>query len=259
MTALVSYGREGPVGIVTLRRPPLNLIDERFLADLFAAFGEARSDTSARAIILESGISGMFCAGLDLKAVKGWSETQLRRILQMLYLDLMELQASLGKPTIAAASGTVRGGGITLSIQCDVIVADETSDFAYSEIDAGLIPAIHLSHLPRQASRHQAFTPLFGGEPFEAEKAMQLGLVERIAPGGTAGAAARTLATLFAAKPPASLKLARDAFHKVNDAGHRAAVAELIETFIASRFKGDGAEGIDAFVEKRKPRWRNED
>lgn len=256
MTAQVRYEREAAVGIVTLDRPPLNLIDAGFLDDLFAALDAAKSDAQCRAVVLESANPEMFCAGIDLKAASGWSESELRALLQTLYLDLMERQAALGKPTIAAPAGKVRGGGITLSIQCDVIVADASADFAYSEIDAGLVPAIHLSHLPRLAGRHLAFAPLFTGEAFNAETAYRLGLADRIAPAGTVGQVARELARDFAAKPPTTMRLARDAFHRLNDRGHRAAVEEAIETFITARFSADGIEGIAAFAEKRKPQWQ---
>lgn len=255
MAGLVRYAREDAVGVVTLDRPPLNLVDKAFLDDLLAAFDAAKADAGCRAIVLESASAEVFSAGLDLKAARLWSEAELRGILHVLYLKLMQVQARLGKPTIAAAAGTVRGGGITLAIQCDVIVADANVDFAYSEIDVGLVPAIHFSHLPRLAGRHLAFAPLFTGRPFGAETASRLGLADRVAPAGTAVQAARQLGDEFAAKPPATMRLARDAFHRVNDQGHRAAVEQLIETFIASRFGPDGEEGMAAFAEKRPPIW----
>ena len=255
MTEWVRYTREGAAGIVTLDRPPLNLIDRPFLDALMSAFRQAKDDAECRAVILESALPGFFCAGLDLKALRSWDEDELRSILNILYLGIMDKQATLGKPTIAAPAGMVRGGGITLCIQCDVIIPDAEVDFAYSEIDAGLLPAIHLSHLPRQVGRHQAFAPLFTGGSFGAEKALQLGLAERIAAAGTAGAVARELAQEFASKPPHVMRLGRDAFHRVNDRGHRHAVGDVIETFIKARFSADGEEGIAAFTEKRKPIW----
>ncbi len=257
MSETVRYEREGPVGSIVLDRPPLNLIDRTFLDQLIAAFGQAKADTKCRAIILESALSTMFCAGLDLKALRGWDEVELRSILNMLYLDIMDMQAGLGKPTIAAPAGTVRGGGITLCIQCDVIVPDAGVDFAYSEIDAGLLPAIHLSHLPRLGGRHRAFVPLFTGRAFGAEEALRLGLVEAIAPAGTAGAVARELAHEFASKSSTAMRLGRDAFHRVNDRGHRQAVIDVIETFIQARFSADGEEGVAAFTAKRAPVWRD--
>jgi enoyl-CoA hydratase len=256
MTDLVRYTREGDIGVVTLDRLPCNLIDMPFIERLLASFDSAGADGACRAVVLESASAEVFSAGLDLKGAMQWSAEQLRAVLHRLYLDLMEVQAGLGKPTIAAPGGIVRGGGITLCIQCDVIVADAAVDFAYSEIDAGLIPAIHFSHLPRLAGRHLAFAPLFTGRPFGAVTAHRLGLADRIAPAGTAGKAARDLAGEFAAKPPTTMKLGRDAFHRVNDHGHRAAVETLIEAFIEARFGPDGKEGLAAFAEKRKPAWR---
>jgi enoyl-CoA hydratase len=256
MTEWVSYSREGAVGVVTMDRPPLNVLDLAFLGELLAAFTAAKDDSECRAVVLESACPKVYCAGLNLKAAQGWSRDELRAILNRLYLELMDLQRAMGKPTIAAPHGIVRGGGITLSIQCDVIVADESVDIAYSEIDAGVVPAIHFSHLPSVAGRHLAFAPLFTGNAFGAETAHRLGLVDRVAPSGNAGAVARALAEEFASKPPTTMKLGRDAFHRVNDQGHRDRVVDVIETFIECFFGPDGQEGIAAFVEKRKPAWQ---
>lgn len=255
MARLVHYDREGPVGVVTLDRLPLNLIDAQFLDDLFKAYRAAGSDPQCRAVVLESASPDIFCAGLDLKAAKGWDEDTLRTLLHRLYLELMEIQSDIGIPTIAAPAGKVRGGGITLCIQCDVIVADEAVEFAYSEIDAGLVPAIHLSHLPRLVGRHAAFAPLFTGMPFGADKALRLGFLEEIALAGKAGRSARALAMQLAEKPPTTVRLTHQAFRRMNSANQRETIAELIETFIAARFGPDGEEGIDAFCGKRKPVW----
>lgn len=256
MAEWVGYSREDAVGIVSMARPPLNLLDLDFLGQLLAAFTTAKDDAECRAVVLESACPEVFCAGLDLKAARAWTRDALRAILNRLYLELMDLQREMGKPTIAAPHGVVRGGGITLSIQCDVIVADANVDFAYSEIDAGVIPAIHFSHLTGVAGRHLAFAPLFTGAPFGAETARRLGLVDRIAPAGHAGAMARALAEEFASKPPMTMKLGRDAFHRVNDQGHRERVVDVIETFIDCFFGPDGREGVAAFAEKRAPVWR---
>lgn len=256
MTEWVSYSRSGAVGVVTMDRPPLNVLDLAFLGELLAAFTAAKDDPECRAVVLESACPKVYCAGLDLKAAQAWTRDELRTILNLLYLELMDLQRVMGKPTIAAPHGIVRGGGITLSIQCDVIVADESVDIAYSEIDAGVIPAIHFSHLPSVAGRHLAFAPLFTGNPFDAETTQRLGIVDRIAPSGNAGAMARALAEEFASKPPTTMKLGRDAFHRVNDQGHRDRVVDVIETFIECFFGPDGQEGIAAFAEKRTPAWQ---
>lgn len=255
MSQHVRYERAGPVGVITLKKLPLNLIDRHFLADLFSAYGAAGSDTDCRAIVVESANPDIFCAGLDLKAARSWSAEELREVLRCLYLELMDVQSELGKPMIAAPAGKVRGGGITLCIQCDVIVADENVEFAYSEIDAGLIPAIHLSHLPRLSGRHAAFTPLFTGRPFGADQAFRLGLLERVAPVGETATVARKLAEIFASKPPATLRIAHNAFRETNNAGYRTAVAGLIESFIEARFSADGVEGMAAFAAKRPPVW----
>ena len=87
------------------------------------------------------------------------------------------MQYRMGKPTIAAIDGAVRAGGMTIAISCDMIIAGDASTFGYPEIDVGLIPAIHFVQLPRLVGKHQAFGPLFLGDPFDAATAFRMGLL----------------------------------------------------------------------------------
>src|SRR5690606_34132984 len=119
---------------------------------------------------------------------------RVRNLLERLYVRNVDTQFHMGKPTIAAVDGTARGGGMTLAVSCDMIVASESADFGYPEVDAGVPASIHFSHLPRIVGRHRAVAALFTGRVFDAHEAARLGLVSRLAPSGQAMAAARELA-----------------------------------------------------------------
>src|SRR4029077_17325871 len=103
----------------------------------------------ARAVVLMSAVPKRFCAGLDLKILLGKSDAKVRKFLQELYIGLFDAQYNLGKPSIAAVAGAARGGGMTIAVSCDVVLAGESATFGYPEIDVGLTPAIHFAHLPR--------------------------------------------------------------------------------------------------------------
>src|SRR6185437_16354996 len=137
----------------------------------------AGKDAAVRAVLLTSAIPGRFCAGLDLGILVGKSDSKVRAFLQELYVRLHDAQYNLGKPSIAAVTGAARGGGMTLAISCDVIIAGAGATFGYPEIDVGVIPAIHFAHLPRIVGRHRAFDLLFTGRTFGADEAAALGLV----------------------------------------------------------------------------------
>jgi len=144
---------------------------------------------------------------------------------------------------------------MTLAVSCDMIVAGQNADFGYPEIDAGVPPSIHFTHLPRIIGRHRAFELLFTGRAFNTEEAVRLGLVARVAPAGQALAVAHDLAATLCAKSAEVVRHARRAFMHANDQGYRSAVQAAADSFCAAATRPSAKEGIAAFVEKRKPVW----
>jgi enoyl-CoA hydratase/carnithine racemase len=195
-----------------------------------------------------------FCAGLDLDALRGKPTAEVRRFLDKLYVELSDAQYQLGKPSIAAVGGAARGGGMTLAISCDVLLAGESATFGYPEIDLGLVPAIHFVHLPRIVGRHRAFELLFSGRAFDAEEAAALGLVSRIVPDEQLRETAREMARMFAAKPAVAMRLARAAFMRANDHDFRRSVGDAVELFCNVAATDEAQERLRRFLEKRAAR-----
>jgi enoyl-CoA hydratase len=236
---------------ISLDRPPVNALDLALLGELIDALRRAAADESVRAVVLASAVPRRFCAGLDLDMLHGKSASEVRRFLDKLYVELSDVQYNLGKPSIAAVGGAARGGGMTLAISCDVLIAGESATFGYPEIDLGLVPAIHLVHLPRIVGRHRAFELLFSGRAFAAEEAASLGLVSRIVPDEKLRDAAREMADTFAAKPPTVMRLARAAFMRANDREFRRSVGDAVELFCNVATTDEAQEGLRRFLEKR--------
>jgi enoyl-CoA hydratase/carnithine racemase len=251
----VEYKVSAGIARIALNRPPVNALSLDMVRAIVAALRRAAADDGARAVVLTSAVPRRFCAGLDLTLLLGKSSEQVREFLQALYVDLHDAQYNLGKPSIAAVGGAARGGGMTLAISCDVILAGAGATFGYPEIHIGVPPAIHFAHLPRIVGRHRAFEILFSGRSFDADEAHRLGLVSRIVPDAQLDTEAMTLAADFAAKSPAIMGLARAAFMRQNDLDYRRSVATAVEDFVNAATTAAAQEGIRAFIEKRKPNW----
>lgn len=240
---------------IVLDRPPVNALSLGLIRSVVAAFRQIGADPSVRAVILTSAVAGRFSAGLDLDILLGKSGMEVRDFLTALYVDLYDAQHNLGRPSIAAVGGTARGGGVTMAISCDVILAGEGATFGYPEIDIGVLPAIHFAHLPRIVGRHRAFELLFTGRSFTAREAADLGLVSRVVPDAELDAAALALARTFAAKSQTVVSLGRAAFMRQNDLDYRRSIAAAVEDFCNVAVTDAAQEGLRAFVEKRKPHW----
>ncbi|MCR0983099.1 enoyl-CoA hydratase/isomerase family protein [Roseomonas populi] len=256
MTDEVTYHAADGIAEITLGRGPVNALSVDFLEAILNGFRRAAADDAVRAVILRSALPRRFSAGLDLDILVGKSGLEVRRFLERLYVGLADVQYGMGKPTIAAVNGAARGGGMTLAISCDVIIAAEGASFGYPEIELGLIPAIHFAHLPRIVGRHRAFDLLFSGRRFEAAEAAAMGLVSRVVPDDALDGEARALAADFASKPPIAMRLGRAAFMRANDLDYRRSIANAVEDFCGLAATDEAQEGLAAFLEKREPAWR---
>jgi enoyl-CoA hydratase len=249
------YEVAGGVAQISLERPPVNALNLSLIEQLIAAFRRAAADENVRAVVLASAVPRRFSAGLDLDILRAASGDEVRRFLDMLYVDLADVQYNLGKPSIAAVGGAARGGGMTLAISCDVILAGKSATFGYPEIDLGLVPAIHFAHLPRIVGRHRAFEILFTGRSFGADEAASLGLVSRILPDEKLPDEALAMARIFAGKSPTAMRLGRAAFMRANDLDYRRSIGNAVEVFCNVAGTDDAREGLRAFMEKRAPSW----
>jgi enoyl-CoA hydratase/carnithine racemase len=243
------------VAVIALNRAPVNAIDHPMIDAIHAALRTADADAGVGAVILTSALPRMFCGGMDLRMVAQGDAQDLRAFVYKFYIETMNIQYVMTKPTIVAINGPARGAGMTLGITSDMILAADDIDLGYPEINVGVIPAIHYVHLPRQISRHKAFELLFGGKPIVAQEAASLGIINYAVPRAELMPRALALAQEFAAKSPTIMALGRQSFMRANDLDYRRNVENQIESLCNIFSTHDGLEGLRAFLEKRKPNW----
>jgi enoyl-CoA hydratase/carnithine racemase len=251
----LDYSVKDRVAVIAMNRAPVNAIDHPMIDAIHAAYRRAEADADVRAIILTSALPGIFCGGMDLRMAAAGTASEMRSFLLKFYIETMNIQYEMTKPTIAAVNGPARGAGMTLGITADMIIAADDIDLGYPEIDVGVIPAIHYVHLPRQISRHKAFELLFGGQPIPAAEAASLGIINHAVPRAELMDRAFATARMFAAKSPVVMAMGRRSFMRANDMDYRRNVENQIETFCNIFSTPDGQEGLRAFVEKRTPNW----
>jgi enoyl-CoA hydratase len=246
----VRYDVTGGIAVISLDRPPVNALTLETVRAVIDALQRAANDDAVRAVVLASAVAKRFCAGLDIAELAGKSAAEIRTVVHELYVGIAEAQYRLGKPSLAAINGAARGGGMTLAILCDVVLAGDSASFGYPEIDLGVLPAIHFVHLPRIVGRHRAFELLFTGRTFDAKEAAALGLVSRVVPDAQLEQDAHRLARAFAAKPETAMRAGRAAFMRQNDDRRR--IAEAVEDFANSAVTDAAQARLRAFAEKRR-------
>jgi enoyl-CoA hydratase len=243
--------RDGPVGVVTINRPrQLNALSSGVLAELVDALAAHDADDEVRAIVLTGGTE-VFAAGADLKEFRTQSAVSMLSGSRVALFDRVRL---IGKPIIAAVSGYALGGGCELAMLCDMIVASETARFGQPEINVGLMPgAGGTQRLARTIGKAKAMELVLTGAPIDAAMAERLGLVNTVVPAAEVIEAAKALALKIAAKPPLSVKLAKQAILKAFELPLTEAVDYERKLFYLLFATDDAKEGISAFVEKRPP------
>ena len=250
----VSYTVDNSIATVTLDHPPLNLIDANLIDGLIAALENARDDQDIRAVIVTTAHDKAFSAGLDLHKVLDGGSPVMRALLQRLYVDLFDVQHDLGKPSIAAIKGLARGGGMTIALSCNVVLASDTTSFGYPELNVGILPGIHFTHLPRVVGRHKAFELLFSADPFDASQALALGLINHAYPADDLMARAWAMADGFAGKPAGAMAIARDNFMRINDKDYRSEIAGIVDTMSAMIDSDETRDALQQFLGRHKTR-----
>jgi enoyl-CoA hydratase/carnithine racemase len=257
---LVLSERLGPVAILTLNRPSArNSLSLGLIGELHAVIEREGSLREVAAIVLR-GAPPAFCAGHDLKEMQGRRQDADRG---RAFFDetmrscaaLMQAIIACPKPVIAAVNGIATAAGCQLVASCDLAVAGEHAQFATPGVNIGLFCSTPMVALSRNVSRKAAMEMLLLGEMTSAERALELGLVNRVVPDDQVLPAALELAGKIAAKSPLTLAIGKKAFYAQLDMPLAEAYRYTAQVMVDNMLARDAGEGIGAFIEKRKPEW----
>jgi enoyl-CoA hydratase/carnithine racemase len=249
--------KEAAAGVVrlTLNRPAqFNSLSEEMLAALMSELDAAARDTAARVVVI-AGAGKAFCAGHDLKQMKANPRLDYY---QRLFADCAKLMLkiqTLPQPVIARVHGIATAAGCQLVGMCDLAVAAEGARFAVSGINVGLFCATPSVALSRNVGRKQAFEMLVTGDFIDAATARERGLVNRVVPLEQLDAEVDALAQSIVAKPALAIALGKGMFYRQLEMGIEGAYQLAGQTMACNMIDDVAQEGVDAFMNKRKPNW----
>jgi enoyl-CoA hydratase/carnithine racemase len=259
---VLTRARDGEIAIVTLNRPRArNSLSEDLLNALAAAWTDIAADKSVRAVVLAAE-GPAFCAGHDLKELTArrsdadGGRAYFKHIMSTCS-GMMQQIVRLPQPVIACVQGVATAAGCQLVASCDLAVASTEAKFATPGVDIGLFCSTPMVALSRNVPRKHAMEMLLTGEMVPADRAAQIGLVNRVVAPGEERAAALALARTVASKSSYTLKIGKEAFYRQVEMGLADAYDYASQVMTENMMARDAEEGICAFIEKRAPKWED--
>ena len=249
---------DGAVRIITLNRPEVrNALNPMLRDALYDAF-EAAAEASHIAAVVLTGTGKAFCAGLDLAELKSLSQrsSEENRRDSAALAKLLERIYRFPKPVVAALNGHAIAGGAGLASVCDVVVMSDSAKFGYTESRIGFVAALVGVFLLRQVGERKARDLLLSARLLEAQEAQTMGLVNQICPSEQVLPEALRWARLLASNAPSSLTFTKDLLTSLPGMGLQESLRYAIDLNALSRSSQDLQEGIQAFLEKRDPKWQ---
>ena len=253
----VLYEKKGGIAYITLNRPKvLNALNKTAIADLRAAFEDARDDSEVHGVILTGAGDKAFIAGADINEVATDTPVQAEEKTRR-GQDVMTLIENLGKPVIAAINGFALGGGCEAALACTIRLAAENAKFGLPEVKLGIIPGYGgTQRLPRLVGKGAALHLILTGGMIGAQEAYRIGLVNEVVSGTELIGRAEAILTQIAANAPLSVKYALQAVNK----GLETSLSEglLLEASLVAICTSteDKTEGTSAFLEKRPAKFQ---
>ena len=255
MTDLLLRRDHDAVATLTLNRPAArNALSMGLMEALDAELGAIGEDPDIHVVILAAN-GPAFCAGHDLREMRATPTQDAYQQVFALCSRLMQRMVSLPKPIIAQVHGVATAAGCQLVATADLAVAAESARFATPGVDIGLFCSTPMVALTRAVSRKAAMEMLLTGELVTAARARELGLVNRVVPDADLATATASLARQIAAKSPLTVKIGKEAFYRQSEMTLADAYAYAAEVMTRNMLANDAAEGIDAFLGKRRPVW----
>lgn len=250
----VALEKKDRTALVTLERPPLNVLNLSMLRELKAILDSVGNDSTVDILVLRGGGERAFSVGVD---VKDHTREKVPEMLEVVHGVIRRL-FTLPQITIALVRGACLGGGCELASSCDLILASEESFFATPEIHVGCYPPVALARFPSQLGYHRAAEMILTGRRFSSQEALAIGLINRVVPLNELEQALEALLEELRGKSRAVLRIALRGLREISQKNFSEDLERSEELYLKELLKTeDVEEGVQAFLEKRKPRWNH--
>jgi len=255
LPGLVSLAVADRVAVLPMERPPVNAMSRAFMGELEAHLKRAAADPAVRVIVVTSRLPGMFSGGADIRELEGLDADGCAAFIA-LGQGFFGRMGEIPKPIIAAINGICVGGGMELSMACDLRIAAKSARFGQPEVNLGVVSGWGgTQRLPRLVGKTRALELLMLGEQISAEEALSIGLVNRVVPDEALMGETIALAQKLAAKPPVALAKIKEAVERGLFLPLAQGFSEEARCYVEAYIAGDAGEGIRAFLEKRPARF----
>jgi enoyl-CoA hydratase/carnithine racemase len=254
--ALLLIESKDGIATLTLNRPgQFNALSSALIDDLQTAFDRLAAAPAVSVIVLAAKGRG-FCAGHDLKEIRAMSTVAEVESLFTRCSRMMMTISTLPQPVIASVHGIATAAGCQLVAACDLAIASTAASFATPGVNIGAFCSTPGVALGRAVGRKHAMEMLLTGEPISAERAREIGLVNRVAAPEALEAEFDRLARCIASKPAAVIATGKQVFYRQLELSLRDAYGVAGHAIACDFFTEDGKEGMDAFLGKRTPQWK---
>lgn len=248
----ILYESADGIAKISLNRPDKrNALDDATIQDLRDAFERVASDVLVRVVVLRSS-SADFCAGADLSALQKIAESSIleNRDDARSLMDLFVAMRRLPKPIVAAVRGRALAGGAGLATACDIVIASKSAQFGYPEVRLGFVPAMVMAMLRRSVSEKIAFELVARGEAISADRAAEIGLVNRVVADDDFNASVSEYVTSLARSSASAIALSKYLLYQIDGMTFDAAISSGADLNAVARLTDDCKRGIARFLEK---------
>jgi methylglutaconyl-CoA hydratase len=249
----ILYSVDQSIARITLNRPDKrNALDGGIVSEFKDALKAASHDDGVR-VVLVAGSGKDFCSGADLGSLQRVSATGVEesmesaRVMGELFIEMRKCP----RPIIAAVRGRALAGGCGLATACDIILATESAQFGYPEVNIGFIPAMVMAILRRSVSEKRAFELITRGEVISASAAAEIGMINRVFPDDQFEAAIETYITQMAAKSASAVSLAKGLLYHMDGMTFETAIEAGVQLNAITRMTDDCKRGVERFLKKQ--------
>ncbi len=241
------------VGEIEFDRPPLNVLNIEMMKEINSALKDLISDPTLRLLVFK-GSGKAFSAGVDVTEHTHDLVNEMLETFHEIFSHLQEMSV----PTVAVVNGAALGGGCEIAIFCDIVLASDRAKFGQPEIKVGVLPPIAAIMFPRLMDQKKAFELILTGDVIPADEAKRLGLVNQVYPADEFDEKAKEFINKFTSLSSAVVKITKRSLNQTRGLNYSEAIKKIEDIYFNELMKTEDAnEGLQAFIEKRKPSWKH--